>query len=108
MCFVLKILTGSIIREHNNKEDDDKTKIIKSPVKLIQNDIALVCMNSSLCPSINAMTYLDGQLKLTSESLKLFLKPLLKQDRRVTSWGRSIFEIWSVTFTNALCDSTGI
>ena len=42
----------SIIREHhNNKEDDDKTKIIKSAVKLIQNDIALVNMNSSLYPS---------------------------------------------------------
>ena len=82
LCF--KDLTASIIREHyNNKEDDDKTKIIKSAVKLIQNDIALVNMNSSLYPSINAMTNLDGQLKLISESLKLFLKLLLKQDRRV-------------------------
>ena len=46
MCFVLK---RTIIREHrNNKEDDDKTKIIKSAVKLTENDIALLNMNSSL------------------------------------------------------------
>ena len=74
LCF--KDLTASIIQEHhNNKEDDDKTKIIKSAVKLIQNDIALVNMNSSLYPSINAMTDLNGQL--IPQSLKLFLKPLL-------------------------------
>ena len=40
-------------------------------------------MNFSLYPSINAMADLDAQLKLIPESLKLFLKPLLKQDRRV-------------------------
>ena len=34
LCF--KDLTTSIIQEnHNNKEDDDKTRIIKSAVKLI-------------------------------------------------------------------------
>ena len=84
LCF--KDLTATIIREnHNNKEDDDKTKIIKSAIKLIQNDIALGNMNFSLYRSINAMTDLDGQLKLILESLKLFLKPLLKQDSRAAS-----------------------
>ena len=91
LCF--KDLTASIIREHhNNEEDDDKTKIIKSAATLIQNEIALVNMNSSLYPSIKAMTDLDGQLKLIPESLKLFLKPLLKQDRRVAFWGQSIIK----------------
>ena len=90
LCF--KDLTSSIIREHHNKEDDDKTKIIKSAATLIQNEIALVNMNSSLYPSIKAMTDLDGQLKLIPESLKLFLKPLLKQDRRVAFWGQSIIK----------------
>ena len=85
-----KDLTASIIQEHhNNKEDDDKTKIIKSAVKLIQNDIALVNINSFRYPSINAVTDLDGQLKLMPDSLKLFLKPLLKQDRRFAFWGQS-------------------
>ena len=92
--FCLKDLIAGIIREHhNNKEDDDKTKIIKSAVKLIQNDIALVNMNSSLYPSINAMTDLDGQLKLIPESLKLFLKPLLKQGKRVAFWSQSIVKM---------------
>ena len=82
LCF--KNVTASIIREHhNNTEDDNKTTIIISAVKLIQNDIALVNINSSLYPSINAMTDHNGQLKLIPESLKLFLKPLLKQDGRV-------------------------
>ena len=91
LCF--KDLTASIIREHrNNKEDGNKTKIIKSAVKLVQNDFALVNVNSSLYPSINAMTDLDGQLKLIPEILKLFLKPLLKQDRCVAFWGQSIIK----------------
>ena len=92
LCF--KDLTASIIREHhNNKEDDDKTKIIKSVVKLIQNDIALVNMNSSLYPSINAMTDLDGHPKLrVLKTIELFLKHLLKQDRRITFWGQSIIK----------------
>ena len=92
LCF--KDVTASIIQEHhNNKEDHDKTKIIKSAVKLIQNDIASVNMNSSLYPSINGMTDLDGQLKLIPESLKLFWKPLLKQDRCVAFWGQSIIKM---------------
>ena len=88
--FCFKDLTASIIREyHNNKENYDKTKIA---VKIIQNEIALVNMNSSLYSSINKMTDLDGQLKLILESLRLFLKPLLKQDRHVAFWGQSIIK----------------
>ena len=38
LCF--SDLTASIIRQHHEHiEDDDRTKIIKSAVKLIQNDI---------------------------------------------------------------------
>ena len=77
-CF--KDLAASIIRERdNNKEDNDKTQIIKSALKLTQNEIALVNMNSSLYPSISAKIDLNGQLNLKAESLKLFLKHLLKQ-----------------------------
>ena len=50
-------------------------------------------MNSSLYPSVNVMTDLNGQFKLISESLRLFLKPLLKQDSRVSFWGQSIIKI---------------
>ena len=74
LCF--KDLITSIIQEHyNNKEDDSKTK---SAVKLIENDIALVNMNSSLYPSFMVMTDLDTQLKLIPERLKLLLNLLLK------------------------------
>ena len=38
------------------------------------------------------MADLDAQLKLIPEGLKLFLKPLLKQDRRVAFWGQSIIK----------------
>ena len=93
LCF--KDLATSIIQEHhNNKEDDDKTRIIKSAVKLIQNDIVLMNMNSSLYPSVNVMTDLDGQFKLIPESLRLFLKPHLEQDSRVSFWGQSIIKTW--------------
>ena len=35
------------MREHiENLEDDEKTKIIKSAIKLIQNDIAMVNLDS--------------------------------------------------------------
>ena len=41
LCF--KDLTADILREHNqNVDDDEKTKILKSAVRLIKNDIALV------------------------------------------------------------------
>ena len=49
-------------------------------------------MNSSLYPSVNVMTDLNGQFKLIPESLRLFLKPLLKQDSRVSFWGQSIIK----------------
>ena len=36
-------MSASIIREyHDNTEDDDKTKIINTAVKLIKNDISLL------------------------------------------------------------------
>ena len=74
ICF--KDLISSIIQEHyNNKEDDGKTK---SAVKLIENDIALVNMNSSLYPSFKVMTDLGRQLKLIPERLKLLLNLLLR------------------------------
>ena len=91
LCF--KDMTANIIREHHeNIEDDDKTKIIKSAVKLIQNDIAVLNMDYSVYPSFNGMIDLDRQLSLIPESLKLFLKPLLKHDRRVAFWGQSIIK----------------
>ena len=111
LCF--KDVTASIIREyHNNTEDDNKTTIIISAVKLIINDIALVNINSSLYPSINAMTDHNGQLKLIPESLKTILKTSSKTRQTccfLTSKHHQNVkaEVWSVTFTNAFCALTG-
>ena len=108
-----KDLTASIIQEHhNNKEDDDKTKIIKSAAKLIQNDIALVNMNSCRYPSINAVTDLDGQLKLIPREFKTILKTSSKTRQAFCFLGSKHHqnvkvEVWNVTFTNVLCVSTG-
>ena len=89
LCF--KDATANIIREHQeNVEDDEKTKILKTAVKFIQNDIALVNLVSSIYPSVDSMVDINSQLELIPESLKLILKPLLKTDKRVASWGQNI------------------
>ena len=49
-------------------------------------------MNSSLHHSINTITDLYGELKLTPETTKLFLKLLLKQYIRVAFWSQSIIK----------------
>ena len=44
-----KDMSVSIIREyHDNNEDDDKTKIINTAGKLIQNDISLLEIDRSV------------------------------------------------------------
>ena len=49
LCF--KDMSASIIREyHDNTEDDDKTKIISTAVKLIKNDISLLEIEKSVYP----------------------------------------------------------
>ena len=92
LCF--KDATATIIREHQeNNEGDEKTKIIKSALKFIQNDIALANLDSDFYPSVNSMVDLDQHLELIPESLKLLLKPLLKDDKRVALWGQNIIRI---------------
>ena len=57
------------MREHmKNLEDDEKTKIIKSAVKLILNSAAMVNLESSVCSLVNDMVNLDHQLCLILES----------------------------------------
>ena len=91
LCF--KYATANIIRDyHNDIGDDEKTRIIKTAVKLIKNDIALVDLDSFHYPSVDSMANLDSQLALIPQSLKLFLEPLLKSEKRVAAWGRSIIK----------------
>lgn len=57
------------MREHmKNLEDDEKTKIIKSAVKLILNSADMVNLESSMYSLVNDMVNLDHQLCLILES----------------------------------------
>ena len=57
------------MREHmKNSEDDEKTKIIKSAVKLILNSADMVNLESSMYSLVNDMVNLDHQLCLILES----------------------------------------
>ena len=89
LCF--KDMSASIIREyHDNTEDDNKTKIINTAVKLIKNDISLLQIDRSVYPSITEMIDPDRRLELVSESMKLLLRPLLKSDIKVTFLGQNL------------------
>lgn len=56
------------MREHmKNLEDDEKTKIIKSAVKLILNSADMVNLESSMYSLVNDMVNLDHQLCLILE-----------------------------------------
>lgn len=57
------------MREHmENLEDDEKTKIIKSAVKLILNSADMVNLESSMYSLVNDMVNLDHQLCFILES----------------------------------------
>ena len=57
------------MREHmKNLEDDEKTKIIKSAVKLILNSADMVNLESSMYSLVNDMVNLEHQLCLILES----------------------------------------
>ena len=92
LCF--KDSTANIIREyHENKSDDDeKTKIIKTAVKFIKNDISLAVMNKFHYPSLLQMTDLEHQISILPESLKMFLFPFVRTEKRVAAIGQSIIK----------------
>ena len=90
VCF--KDRTSYMLREHhaNIQFGDEKTQIIKSALKFICSDIATTDLDPKLYPSAHTMTDIDSQLALLPESLRIFLKPILNTDERVTTWGQNI------------------
>ena len=82
----------AIIREHHKKMEastDEKTLLIETASKLILHDIQMVNLSPKYYPTVEQMTDLDSQLDLLPQSLKSLLKPLVKSDERVASWGKN-------------------
>ena len=79
------------MREYHSNDDgcDEKTKIIQTAVKLIQNDIARVNLDSSIYPSIFSMTDIDSQLAMLPESLKLLSNLSLRLKNELLRGGRT-------------------
>lgn len=78
----LKDNTSNILREHhaNLELGDKKTQIIKTALKFICNDIAMIDLDPKSYPTAHSMTDIHSQLALVPESLQMFLK-LDSEDR---------------------------
>ena len=90
----LKDGTDNILREHhaNLYHGDEKNQIIKTALKLITNDIAIVDLCPKSYPTTHCMTDIDSQLTLVPASLQMFLRPIVKTDERVAVWGQNFIK----------------
>ena len=81
----LKDCTDNILREHyaNLEHGDEKTQIIKTALKFICNDIAMIDLDPKSYPTPHSMADIDSQLALVPASLQMFLQPIVKTDERV-------------------------
>lgn len=86
--------TSNILREHhaNLEQGDEKTQIIKTAVKFICNDIAMIDLDPKSYPTAHSMTDIQSQLSLVPESLQMFLRPIVKTDERVAVWGQNFIK----------------
>ena len=80
---------NSLCEHHANlyHGDENQNQIIKTALKLITNDIAIVDRCPKSYPIIHSMTDIDSQSTLVPASLQMFLRPILKTDERVSVWG---------------------
>ncbi|KAI4804826.1 hypothetical protein KUCAC02_026439, partial [Chaenocephalus aceratus] len=90
----LKDDTDNILREHhaNLEHVDEKTRIIKTALKFVCNDIAIVDLDPKSYPTAHSMTDIQSQLALVPESLQMFLRPIVKTDKRVAIWGQNFIK----------------
>lgn len=90
----LKDGTDNILREHhtNLEHGDEKIQIIKTALKFICNDIAMIDLDPKAYPTTHSMTDTDSQLALVPASLQMFLRPIVKTDERVAIWGQNFIK----------------
>ena len=90
----LKDGTDNILREHlaNLEHGDEKTQIIKTALKFIYNDIAMIDIDPKSYPTTYSMADIDSQLAFVHASLQMFLRPIVKTDERVTVWGQNFIK----------------
>ena len=90
----LKDGTDSILREHhaNLEHRDGKTQIIKTALKFICNDIAMLDLDPKSYPTSHSMADIDSQLALVPASLQMFLRPIVKTDERVAVWWQNFIK----------------
>ncbi|KAI9541603.1 hypothetical protein NQZ68_028109 [Dissostichus eleginoides] len=69
----LKDDTDNILREHhaNLEHGEEKTQIIKTALKFVCNDIAMVDLDPKSYPTAHSMTDIQSQLALVPESLQM-------------------------------------
>lgn len=95
LCF--KDQTNNILRQHHKhlqQTDDEKTLIIKTALKFICNDMKVANLNRDVYPSVQSMADTQHQLNSVPDSLKLFLKPIVKTDRKVAVWGQNFIKAY--------------
>ena len=92
----LRDKTNNILREHhaNLQFGDEKTQILKTALKFICNDIATIDLDTKSYPNAHSMTDITSQLALVPESLQMFLRPIVKTDERVATWGQNFIEAY--------------
>ena len=90
----LKDGTDNILREHhaNLEHRDEKTQIIKTALKFICNDIAMVDLDPLSYPTAHSMSDINSQVALVPMSLQMFLRPIVKTDERVAIWGQNFIK----------------
>ena len=88
----LKDGTDNILREHhaNLEHGDDKTQIIKTALKLVCNDIAMIDLHQNSYLAAHSMTDIHSQLALVPVSLQMFLRPIVKTDEKLSFWGGTL------------------
>jgi len=80
------------VHHANLERRDEKTQILKTALKIICNDIAMIDLDPKSYPTTHSMTDIGSQLALVPTSLQMFLRPIVKTDERVAVWGQNFIK----------------